>query len=74
MKELPTNTEIPPNARLYSTKHGIQTYHYIARNEKGVVAGYVLKIRQDDGTRIEQRPMTFDDVAGHAPASKKFGY
>lgn len=74
MIKLRNTIEKHTNARIHHTKDGIRTYHYTALNDRGVVAGYVLKVRLDDGTIIEERPMTFDDVAGHSPASKKFGY
>lgn len=60
--------------RIYSTVNGVKTYHYTALNDDGIVAGFVRRIRESDGTTIEDRPMTFDDVAGHSPASRRLGH
>lgn len=74
MKAIQIIEERNATLRLHSTIDGIITYHYTACDKNGIVTGYVRRIRQSDGATIEDRAMTFDDVAGHSPASQKFGH
>ena len=69
-----TTNEGNMKMRLRSTDaNGTKTYHYIGENSNGVTCGMVRRIDQD-GTIVEDRKMTCDDIAGHSTASKRFGY
>jgi len=59
--------------RLLRTVDGVRTYRYLTRDSDGVTCGRI-RVFREDGTVIEDRPEGWDDLAGHSPASIRFGY